>query len=125
MARLRILSGAKACRILIAHGFDPVRRRGSHIAVHRRDADGKVTVPVPDHRELRSGTLLSIVRQSGYRVLRSRRNRRRDAESSQRRRWPTNPSTVPCIGSTVSLERMSLQLSSSVTLHGKCLVDSL
>jgi len=24
-----------------------------------------VTVPVPDHRELRTGTLLSIVRQSG------------------------------------------------------------
>jgi len=27
--------------------------------------DGTVTVPVPDHRELRTGTLLSIIRQSG------------------------------------------------------------
>ena len=28
-------------------------------------ADGSVTVPVPMHRELRTGTLLSIIRQSG------------------------------------------------------------
>ena len=27
--------------------------------------DGTVTVPVPDHRELRTGTLLSVIRQSG------------------------------------------------------------
>ena len=27
--------------------------------------DGTVTVPVPDHLELRTGTLLSIIRQSG------------------------------------------------------------
>jgi predicted RNA binding protein YcfA (HicA-like mRNA interferase family) len=26
---------------------------------------GTITVPVPDHRELRTGTLLSIIRQSG------------------------------------------------------------
>ncbi|MDE0053951.1 MAG: type II toxin-antitoxin system HicA family toxin, partial [Gammaproteobacteria bacterium] len=31
----------------------------------RADADDTVTVPVPDHRELRTGTLLSIIRQSG------------------------------------------------------------
>lgn len=33
--------------------------------MQRADDDGTVTVPVPDHRELRTGTLLSIVRQSG------------------------------------------------------------
>ena len=27
--------------------------------------DTTITVPVPDHRELRVGTLLSIIRQSG------------------------------------------------------------
>ncbi len=27
--------------------------------------DGTITVPVPMHRELRTGTLLSIIRQSG------------------------------------------------------------
>ncbi|MXX23426.1 MAG: type II toxin-antitoxin system HicA family toxin [Rhodospirillales bacterium] len=65
MARLRVLSGRQVCRILAAHGFVEVRRRGSHIAMQRTDDDGTVTVTVPDHRELRTGTLLSIVRQSG------------------------------------------------------------
>ena len=65
MARLRVLSGREACRILAAHGFAEIRRRGSHIAMQRTDAEGTVTVPVPDHRELRTGTLMSIIRQSG------------------------------------------------------------
>jgi predicted RNA binding protein YcfA (HicA-like mRNA interferase family) len=26
---------------------------------------GTITVPVPDHREIRTGTLMSIIRQSG------------------------------------------------------------
>lgn len=65
MARLRVLSGREVCRILAAHGFVEFRRRGSHIAMQKTDADGTVTVPVPDHRELRVGTLLSILRQSG------------------------------------------------------------
>ena len=65
MGKLRVLSGREACRILAAYGFVEVRRRGSHIAMQRRDVGGTVTVPVPDHRELRTGTLRSIVRQSG------------------------------------------------------------
>jgi predicted RNA binding protein YcfA (HicA-like mRNA interferase family) len=42
-----------------------IRRRGSHIVMQRRDLGGTVTVPVPDRGELRVGTLLSIIRQSG------------------------------------------------------------
>ncbi|MDE0649698.1 MAG: type II toxin-antitoxin system HicA family toxin, partial [Gammaproteobacteria bacterium] len=52
MARLRVLSGREACRILAANGFVEVRRRGSHIAMQKTDTDGTLTVPVPDHREL-------------------------------------------------------------------------
>jgi predicted RNA binding protein YcfA (HicA-like mRNA interferase family) len=33
--------------------------------MQRRTAEGTVTVPVPDHREVRLGTLQSIIRQSG------------------------------------------------------------
>ncbi|MXV87294.1 MAG: type II toxin-antitoxin system HicA family toxin [Acidimicrobiales bacterium] len=65
MGRLRVLSGQEACRILAAHGFVRVRRRGSHVAMQKLGADGSVTVPVPMHKELRTGTLLSIIRQSG------------------------------------------------------------
>ena len=65
MARLRVMSGQEACEILAAHGFVEVRRRGSHIVMQRAEADSTTTVPVPDHRELRIGTLMSIIRQSG------------------------------------------------------------
>ena len=33
--------------------------------MQKADAEGTVTVPVPDHAELRIGTLMSIIRQSG------------------------------------------------------------
>lgn len=64
MGRLRVLSGREACRILEAQGFAEVRRRGSHIVMQRRIESGTITVPIPDHRELAVGTLLSIIRQS-------------------------------------------------------------
>ena len=33
--------------------------------MQKADADGTLTVPVPDHRELRTGKLMSVIRQSG------------------------------------------------------------
>ena len=65
MGRLRVLSGREVCRILEARGFVEVRRRGSHIVMQYRSGKETVTVPVPDHREIATGTLLSIIRQSG------------------------------------------------------------
>jgi predicted RNA binding protein YcfA (HicA-like mRNA interferase family) len=47
------------------YGFMEVRRRGSHIVMQRKLPSGTITVPVPDHNELRFGTLQSIIRQSG------------------------------------------------------------
>ena len=65
MGKLRVLSGQEVRRILERQGFTEVRRRGSHVVMQRRAVSGTVTVPVPDHAELRIGTLLSIIRQSG------------------------------------------------------------
>ncbi len=65
MARLRTLSGGDVCRILEKHGFVKARTRGSHIAMQRTVSGGTITVPVPNHKELRIGTLLAIIRQSG------------------------------------------------------------
>jgi len=59
------MSGREACEILAKHGFVEVRRRGSHIVMQKTLATGTVTVPVPDHGELRTGTLRAIIRQSG------------------------------------------------------------
>lgn len=65
MGKLRILSGREVCRILEQHGFQIVRQRGSHIIMQRHTDGGTVTVPVPDHAEIKIGTLQSIIRQSG------------------------------------------------------------
>jgi predicted RNA binding protein YcfA (HicA-like mRNA interferase family) len=60
-----VLSGREVCDILTSHEFTEVRRRSSHIIMQRVLPTGTTTVPVPDHRELKIGTLLSIIRQSG------------------------------------------------------------
>jgi predicted RNA binding protein YcfA (HicA-like mRNA interferase family) len=65
LAKLRTFSSKQVCKILKEHGFTEVRRRGSHIAMQRKTADRTITIPVPDHKEIRVGTLLSIIRQSG------------------------------------------------------------
>jgi len=65
LGRLRVLSGKKVCAIPVRHGFREVRRRGSHIVMQKSSPSKTVTVPVPDHAEIRIGTLQSIIRQSG------------------------------------------------------------
>jgi len=66
LGKLRVMSGREVCAILERHGFREVRRRGSHIVMQRVEGDGSTTtVPVPDHKEVKQGTLRSIIRQSG------------------------------------------------------------
>jgi predicted RNA binding protein YcfA (HicA-like mRNA interferase family) len=65
LGKLRILSGKEVCAILTRHGFVEVRQRGSHIVMQKKLTNITVTVPVPNHPELRIGTLQSIIRQSG------------------------------------------------------------
>jgi len=64
LAKLRVLSGRDVCRILEKNGFSEIRWRGSHIIMQKKTNDSTITVPVPDHQELRMGTLRSIIRQS-------------------------------------------------------------
>ena len=63
--KLRVLSGHEVCDILKSHGFVWRRTRGSHMILHRSGNGRSVTVPVPDVREMRIGTLRAIIRQSG------------------------------------------------------------
>ena len=65
MDKLPILSGKEVCHILEGHGFLEVRRKGSHIVMQRMLPNTTITVPIPNHKEIRIGTLLSIIRQSG------------------------------------------------------------
>ncbi|NOZ63705.1 MAG: type II toxin-antitoxin system HicA family toxin [Caldiserica bacterium] len=65
MGKLRVFSGEAVCKILSKHGFVEVRRRGSHIVMQRKLETSTITVPVPNHKEIKRGTLQSIIRQSG------------------------------------------------------------
>jgi predicted RNA binding protein YcfA (HicA-like mRNA interferase family) len=61
MPKLPVVSGMKTVRALEQLGFAVVRQRGSHIVL-RRGASGCV---VPDHREIKVGTLRGILKQAG------------------------------------------------------------
>ena len=65
MPKLGHFPGTEVCRILEQRGFQMIRQRGSHAVMQKRDGISTVTVPVPMHREVRIGTLSSIIRQSG------------------------------------------------------------
>ncbi len=65
MGRLKIFSGKEICQILQMYGFLEVRRKGSHVIMQKQITESTITVPVPDHKEIKTGTLMSIIRQSG------------------------------------------------------------
>jgi predicted RNA binding protein YcfA (HicA-like mRNA interferase family) len=65
MPKLRVLSAREVCEILQEQGFAKSRQAGSHIVMRKQSADGGRTVIVPNHSEIRRGTLKSIIDQSG------------------------------------------------------------
>ena len=65
MPRLKNLSGEEVCKILKKYDFKEVRRRGSHIVMQKKLENTTITVPISDHKDLKKGTLMSIIRQSG------------------------------------------------------------
>lgn len=64
MPKLPRISGREAIRALETLGFTVVRQRGSHVVL-RRGGSGCV---VPDHRELKTGTLAGALKQAGVSV---------------------------------------------------------
>jgi predicted RNA binding protein YcfA (HicA-like mRNA interferase family) len=61
MPKLPIVSGTDVVRTLERLGFVITRQRGSHIMM-RRGSSGCV---VPNHRELKLGTLNGLLKQAG------------------------------------------------------------
>jgi len=61
MPSLPRVSGAQTIRALEKLGFVVARQRGSHVVL-RRGANGCV---VPNHRELKTGTLAGVLKQAG------------------------------------------------------------
>ncbi len=66
---LPVLSGKRVIQALHRAGFITERIVGSHhVLVHGADASRAVTVPVHGNRDLKPGTLRSIIRQTGFTV---------------------------------------------------------
>jgi len=61
MPKLPVISAAEAIRAFERLGFIIVRQRGSHIVL-RRGSSGCV---VPNHSELKTGTLSGVLKQAG------------------------------------------------------------
>ena len=64
MPKLPVLSSREIVRGLGRLGFEQIGQRGSHIKLRR----GSETVIVPNHREVRKGTLGSILQQAGITI---------------------------------------------------------
>ena len=66
---LPVASGKKIVQALQRAGFITDRTVGSHhVLVHPGDRTRTVTVPVHGSRDLKPGTLRSIIRQAGFTV---------------------------------------------------------
>lgn len=61
MPKLPRVSGAEVVRALERLGFVVARQRGSHIVLRR----GSTGCVVPNHRELKTGTLAGVLKQAG------------------------------------------------------------
>jgi predicted RNA binding protein YcfA (HicA-like mRNA interferase family) len=61
MPKLPVISGQQAVRALQRLGFEVARQRGSHIVMRRAGA-GCV---VPNHAEIKQGTLHGVLKQAG------------------------------------------------------------
>jgi predicted RNA binding protein YcfA (HicA-like mRNA interferase family) len=55
------ISGAEAIRALQKLGFVIARQKGSHVILRR----GSTGCVVPNHKELKTGTLSSVLKQAG------------------------------------------------------------
>ena len=66
--KLPVLSGRQVCAALGKVGFFeiPGRGKGSHVFLFREDPPARVTVP--DHREVKRGTLRAILRHANLTV---------------------------------------------------------
>jgi predicted RNA binding protein YcfA (HicA-like mRNA interferase family) len=62
--KLPVLSGERLIKILIKHGFTPMRQSGSHVVLQK----GYRVFSVPLHEELKRGTLRSILNQAGLSI---------------------------------------------------------
>lgn len=64
MPRLPRISSRDVIRVLTALGFEKVRQTGSHVVMQKKSENQTIGCVVPMHRELKLGTLNSILKQA-------------------------------------------------------------
>ena len=64
MPKLPRISSREAIRALERLGFEQVRQTGSHVVMKQETEAGEIGCVVPLHRELKVGTLSSILKQA-------------------------------------------------------------
>ncbi len=63
--KLPVVSSDEVLKLLHKEGFSVTRQKGSHISLHKKFEDGSTAlVVVPRKREIKKGTLLSIIKQA-------------------------------------------------------------
>jgi predicted RNA binding protein YcfA (HicA-like mRNA interferase family) len=67
LTRLPALSGREVVKALSQIGYELDRQRGSHMILRHPEPPFRRLV-VPDHKEIRRGTLRAIIRQAGFTV---------------------------------------------------------
>jgi len=63
--KLPILSAKEIIKALEKDGFRVLRQKGSHVSLYKKSEDKVYLVIVPDKKEVKRGTLLSILKQAG------------------------------------------------------------
>ncbi len=64
MTKLPILSGKEIIKALSKAGFVSVRQKGSHVFMRKETSEGALVTIVPWHKEVDTGTLAEILRQT-------------------------------------------------------------
>ncbi len=63
MSKLPKLSGQEIIKILVEEfGFEAVRQKGSHVVLRKFEAGEKIVTVVPLYREVKTGTLIGILK---------------------------------------------------------------
>ena len=65
MPKLPTPSAHEVIKALNSQGFQVISQKGNHIKMKKKAPDKILVVIVPDHPEIPSGTLKSIIRQAG------------------------------------------------------------
>jgi predicted RNA binding protein YcfA (HicA-like mRNA interferase family) len=68
MPNIKNLSGKEVIKILESFGFEQLRQKGSHIILIKKTESGKIGCVVPNHKEVKFGTIKGILKQANITI---------------------------------------------------------